>query len=236
MSANVGRNNPRYEYKMGGTKLRSVEEEKDKGVTVHHSLKPSTHCKKISDIASAVLRQLSKNFHFRDRHVFRKLYIQYVRPHVEFASPAWSPWNETDKAMIEKVQIKAVNMISGLVGRTYEEKCSELGLDTLKERRKKQDLLQTYKICSGKDRVSPDQLFERVGDNPGRETRFTADPMNIMVRRSRLDIRKNSFAIRIAEDWNGLHPDIKSSRTTNAFKNAIKTHRYTGTQVAAHRR
>ena len=50
----VGRNNPQYEYTMGGTKPKEVEEEKDIGVTVHNSLKPSKHCKRISDTANAV--------------------------------------------------------------------------------------------------------------------------------------------------------------------------------------
>ena len=116
----VGRNNPQYEYFMGGVKLETVEEEKDIGVVIHNSLKPSRHCKKVADTANAVLRQLTKNFHFRDRHIFKKLYIQYVRhvrPHLEFASPAWSPWNETDKSTMEKVQIRAVNQISGLQGK-----------------------------------------------------------------------------------------------------------------------
>ena len=34
-------------------------------------------------------------------------------------------------------------MISGLSGTTYEEKCKELGLDTLEDRRLQQDMLQT---------------------------------------------------------------------------------------------
>ena len=140
---------------------------------------PSAHCKKIADTANAVLNQLTRNFHFRDRYIFKKLYVQYVRPHVEFASPAWSPY----KATIEKVQTRAVNMVSGLTGKTYAEKCKELGLDTLEERRLKQDMLQTYMICNGKDRIHPDQLFDRVGHNPGRETRFTADPQNILVKK-----------------------------------------------------
>ena len=77
----IGRNNPRYEYTMSGKLLAKVEEEKDIGVTVHSSLKPSRHCQKIAATSNAVLRQLTKNFHYRDRHVFKKLYVQYVRPH-----------------------------------------------------------------------------------------------------------------------------------------------------------
>ena len=40
--------------------------------------------------------------------IFNELYMQYVRPQVEFASPAWSPWTEADKEIIEKVQMKAI--------------------------------------------------------------------------------------------------------------------------------
>ena len=69
----ICRNNHIYEHYMAGTKLSEVEEEKDIGVTVHASLKPSRHWKKVAATASAVLRQLAKNFHYRDRHIFKKL-------------------------------------------------------------------------------------------------------------------------------------------------------------------
>jgi hypothetical protein len=43
-----------------------------------------------------------------------------VRPHIEFAVPAWSPWLEADKEVLEKVQRRAVQMVSGLKAHTYE--------------------------------------------------------------------------------------------------------------------
>jgi hypothetical protein len=70
-----------------------------------------------------VLKQLAKNFHYHDKKIFLKLYKQYVRPHVEFATPAWSPWLNADIQLIETVQGKAVGMISGLKGASYAEKC-----------------------------------------------------------------------------------------------------------------
>ena len=227
----VGRKNPRYEYKMAGKALTVVEEEKDIGVTVHSSLKPGKHCQKIAATASAVLRQLTKNFHYRDRHVFKKLYIQYVRPHVEFASPAWSPWTEHDKALLEKVQIRAVNLVAGLQGNTYEDKCKELGLETLEKRRVKQDLLQTYKILHGVDKVEPGKLFTLTGPPAGRITRFTADPMNIVEERSRLEIRKNSYAVRVATEWNKLEPGTKTSSTTVRLKKILTLKNLTGREV-----
>ena len=88
---------------MEGVKLAVVDEEKGIGVKFEKSMKPSKHCRQAAGIATAVLRQLSRNFHYRDKHIFKKLYIQYVRPHLEFAAPAWSPWLQEDKDIIEKV-------------------------------------------------------------------------------------------------------------------------------------
>ena len=73
----VGTNNPGFKYKMGGIELQEVDEEKDIGILIHKNLKPSRHCKKAADMAGAVLKQITKNFHFRDKTVFKKLYIQY---------------------------------------------------------------------------------------------------------------------------------------------------------------
>ena len=103
----VGTNNPGFKYKMGGIELQEVDEEKDIGILIHKNLKPSRHCKKAADMAGAVLKQITKNFHFRDKTVFKKLFIQYVQPHMEFASPVWSPWLEQDIQMLEKIQKKS---------------------------------------------------------------------------------------------------------------------------------
>ncbi len=50
-------NNPRTKYFINGyrTKLGTTEEEKDVGVYVNHSLKPSNHCKRAADKARAVM-------------------------------------------------------------------------------------------------------------------------------------------------------------------------------------
>jgi hypothetical protein len=96
-------------------------------------------------ILTNFLGQLRRNFHYRDRHTFLRLYKQYVRPHLEFSAPAWSPWLQGDKDTLEKVQEKAVKMVAGLKGANYLEKCTELGLETLEKRREDQDLALVYK-------------------------------------------------------------------------------------------
>jgi hypothetical protein len=47
------------------------------------------------------------------------------------------------------VQEKAVKMVPGLSGKTYEEKCRELNLQTLQERRQLQDIALVHKFVNG---------------------------------------------------------------------------------------
>ena len=90
--------------------------------------------------------QLTCAFHYRDRHIFVRLYVLYVRPHLEFSSPACAPWTEGDRNVLEKVQKKAIGMVSGLVGKVYEERLKELGLQALEERRHQADMCMMHKI------------------------------------------------------------------------------------------
>ena len=224
----IGRRNPNFRYMMNGQELQTVEEEKDIGVLVTNSLKPTKHCQKAANMGQAVLKQLAKNFHYRDRYTFKKLYIQYVRPHLEFASPAWSPWLEADKNVLEDVQQKAVKMISGLRSEdSYEEKCREIGLDTLEVRRTRQDLVQTFKILNDIDKIKWDEVFTKSQDIAIRTTRAAADPLNLVVPRAKLEIRKNSFFVRAPTLWNRLPPNAKNATSVPMFKylatNAITT-------------
>ena len=68
---------------------------------------------------------------------------------MEFVIPAWSPWTRADTEILEKIQMRAVNHISGLQGRSYEEKLKELGLESLESKREMLDLIQTFKILNG---------------------------------------------------------------------------------------
>jgi hypothetical protein len=64
----IGNSNPQYEYVMNGQKLSKTEEEKDVGVHVNTSLTPSSQCKRTATKALQVLRQITRNFHYRDKH------------------------------------------------------------------------------------------------------------------------------------------------------------------------
>ena len=108
----LGRGNARYEYNMEGRALQPVEYEKDVGVTVHESMKPSMQCSRAAGRANAILGQLARAVRYRSRETFLTLYKVYVRPHLEYAGVSWSPWLQQDREALERVQRRAIGMVS----------------------------------------------------------------------------------------------------------------------------
>jgi len=74
----LGPKNPEHQYQMDGQPLEATEEERDIGVTMSKTLKPSAQCSKAARTAQAVLGQITRAFHYRDRHVYVRLYTQYL--------------------------------------------------------------------------------------------------------------------------------------------------------------
>lgn len=220
----LGHNNRKHTYHMGSNQLTSTEEEKDLGVIMNCKLKPSSQCCKAARTAQTVLGQISRAFHFRDRTVFLQLYKQYVRPHLEFSVQAWSPWQQADIEVLEKVQRRAIQMISGLKSQVYEERLIELEITTLEERRHQADMALMYKIVTGKEAVEPETWF-RPAAGGARENRSAADPLNVRVNHGRLEVRRNFFSVRVTETWNKIPRRIKEMRTVGGFKSAYQKHR-----------
>ena len=164
---------------MNNQELKTVDQEKDIGIVTHQSLKPSIQCHKAAEKANLVLGQISRAFHFRDRKVFIDLYKRYVRCHLEFSVPAWRPWQVHDIEVLEKVQKRAIKMVSGLKSKSYEERLLELNLPSLAARRDRFDMIETYKMLNGFSKVDSRKFFTPLQNTSGRITRLSADPQKI---------------------------------------------------------
>jgi hypothetical protein len=126
--------------------------------------------------------------------------------------------------MLEKIQKRAVNMVSGLRAYTYEENLKELALTTLEERRHQADMVQVYKIVNGKDMVDSQTWFQLAGQAE-RHTRSNADPLNLRPQAARLDLRRNFFTNRVVEDWNKIPLVVRKAKIVISFKNDYALHR-----------
>ena len=220
-----GRSNPQYSYTMGGyapagVVLKTSVEEKDVGVIVHNSLKPTEMCAKAVSKANRVLGQMSRAIHFRDRFTWIRLYKTYVRCHLEYCIQAWCPWTQANKDLLEKVQMRAVRMVSGLEGKTYEERLKECGLTTLEDRRKRGDMIEVFKILHGLEDVESSTWFRMTMEEASHNTRMAGHPLNINKPRCNLDLRKHFFSVRCCDSWNNLPNNIRECKTLISFKNA----------------
>ncbi len=91
------------------------------------------------------------------------MYTTYVWPILEYAAPAWSPYLVKEKNKLEKVQRFATRLVPKLRGMSYEERLRELNLTSLEDRRVRGDMITTFKILKGIDRVDKDRLFNTRG-------------------------------------------------------------------------
>ena len=113
----VGHNdNIRYHLQQDGKKweLRSVIEERDLGVTVTSDLKVSRQCLNAVSKANKVLGMVSRQFHNLDKTSFLILYKGFIRPHLEYAIQAWSPYLKKYIEYLEKVQRRATKVVKGI--------------------------------------------------------------------------------------------------------------------------
>ena len=89
-----------------------------------------------------------------------------------------------------------VGMVPGLRGNSYEEKLAELGIQSLEARRQHADMIQTFKLINGFDKVDITTLFEMYTEN-ARVTRLSTNPLNIIPPRANTEIRRKFFTHRI---------------------------------------
>nr|VZI49747.1 unnamed protein product [Spirometra erinaceieuropaei] len=100
-------------YCLNGIPLQEVDSQKDLGVWITTSLKPSLHCTKIAKSAMSVLYLVKRAFYAFDEDCFAKVFRTFVRPQLEFAIQAWRPWTAKDLSILERVQRRATKLVAG---------------------------------------------------------------------------------------------------------------------------
>jgi len=71
---------------------------------------------------------------------------------------------------------------------SYEQRLEALGLYSLQQRRLRGDLIETYKILTGKEKINSDQLFQKATT-----TELRGRSLKLYKKSSRLELRKHFF-------------------------------------------
>ena len=210
----IGQSNPCWKYKMEGRILDDVEEEKDLGVVIDKDLKFHQQTASAVKKANMALGLIKKSFAFLDDQMLPLLYKSLVRPHLEYGNVIWGPFYKGDAQKVERIQRRATKGVPGLSSLTYEERLRHLKLPSLQHRRRRGDMIMTYKIVTGKVNLDREDFFSFAQN----QTNRGSHPYKLGKPKAVKEVRRNTFSTRVVNDWNNLPKDAVLAETTNEFK------------------
>ena len=209
----IGRKNPCLGYTLNGKNIMEVDKEKDLGILVDSKLKFSEQCAAAARKGNQMLGIIKRNFTFMDKGIFLRLYKGIVRPHLEYAIQAWNPFTRKDIDLLENIQRRATKLVKDCKELSYYNRLNYLGLTTLETRRLRGDMIETYKIITGRENLDREMFF--TADN---SSRTRGHSYKLKKPNCRLNIRKYSFGHRVVDEWNRLPTEVINSKNIDQFK------------------
>ena len=214
----VGSSNRLFEYDMNGVYLQSVEEEKDLGVTVSNTMKPSKYvCERVK-IANARVNLIRRNLEFKSADVVCKLYNAQVRPILEYCVSFAYPYLQKDIDRLEQVQRRATRLIPALKHLDYKDRLAALNMYSLKRRRLRGDMIHVYKLLYSDD-LNWKKFFRLSSDVSTAETR--GHSLKLAKAQVRTQLYASSFSNRVVNYWNDLTESVVSAPSLETFKSRL---------------
>ena len=207
-----GYNNDCTSYVLCGDTISEPGSERYLGCIISDNLKPTLHCQRLAFNAHALIGLVYRSFGSMEKGPFLLIYRALIRPALEYASQAWSPFRRGDINLLEGVQRRATRLVIGSRGLSYEARLQLLQLQTLATRRRRADLILVYRLLHGLVDYDWRRLFT-LSTN-----RLRGHQLKLEKPRARLDIRHHCFSYRVINPWNLLPPEVVSAPSVSAFK------------------
>lgn len=204
---------------MNDCELSSDQSEKDLGITFDVTLNFESHISNITAKANSRVGLIRRSFTTLNKHNFPILYKSLVRPLLEYCTPVWSPYLKKNISEIEKVQRRATKLVQGLKDLSYESRLRILGIPTLSYRRKRNDIIQVFKIMKGLDKIDAQVFFKK---NDRANTR--GHDMKLEKFHLNSTFRQHSFSQRTINTWNNLPQELIDADNIDTFKNRLNNH------------
>ena len=167
------------------------------------------------------------------RKALNQIYLSFLRPILEYASVVWDNCTLYEKDNLEKIQIEAGRIVTGLTrSASLYNLYHELGWLTLSERRKYQNLVLAYKITHNMVLQYLSSLFPpNVGNSVGYNLRNNADFALIPCHTT---LYENSCIPFIISLWNNLPLNFKNATTISSFKREISDYMFQTNNVPSY--
>ena len=203
-------------YFLNSHSIPQVSNCSDLGVIVDDKLSFSNHILSITKKAYTQSILLKRCFVSNNPTLLKRAFVSYVRPILEYASPAWSPHSAKNILLIEKVQRRFTKHLRNLRSLPYASRLNSTGLQSLQHRRTISDLCTCFRVLHN---LTPlrSHLFFTI-----RNLSTRGHPITLVKPQVRLDVGKYSFFSRIIDIWNSLPLAIVSCPTIASFKSKLK--------------
>ena len=140
----------KFQYHLGNSNLVQVDEFKDLGVIIQDNLLWDSHIRTQVKKANRMLYFIKRTLGPRSpMEAKRLLYLSLVRPHLEYASIAWSPSTVVNLKLIESIQRRATIFITNNRELTYNERLAISKIIPLTFRRELLDAVFAHKAMAG---------------------------------------------------------------------------------------
>ena len=121
-----------------------------------------------------------------------------------------------DLKLLERIQLRWTRAVAGLEEKSYPERLRHLDLFSLKGRLIRTDLILLWKIVNKQCAIGPEEIFTfRTDSRRGHS-------FKIFLPRTRLDVRRRFFAVRVVNLWNSLSGDTVEAENLNKFKALLR--------------
>ena len=218
-SLHVGRSNARQAYSMQDTVLEQVSTERDLGVVVDCELKFREQAASAVSKSTQVLAVIRRSFQLLDKTTLPLLFKTLVRPHLEYGNLVWGPFNRADQRSVERVQRRATRLVKEIRAEPYSERLRLLGLPSLYYRRRRGDMIAVYQMLHSGVDMDHTTFFKVSAESTTR-----GHPWKINKPQALTRIRRNTFSVRVVNDWNALPLHVVSASTVNMFKARLDSH------------
>ncbi len=207
--------------------LKVTQVERDLGVLVSDDLTFSAQCRAAAAKANWKLGVFKKTIASRSVRIWQVLYKTHIRPHLEHAIQAWSPYLQGDIDVLERVQKRVAKHIAIPNSRDmdYGERCAYLEWQQLTERRVRGDLIFTYQHLHGNAHLKLDWPWVAPLSNiDGPAASVRANDRRLAPPIYRLPQREKFLTSRVAAPLRRLPAGMMAVSSVNAFKNAYDLH------------
>ena len=154
------------------------------------------------------------------------LFTTYVRPLLEYCTPAWSPHLLKDIDKIESVQRYFTRSLPGMSHLSYHERLTKLGLQSLELRRIHSDCIYLYKMLHNVVESKPNMFVFRSNVVLSHMS-LRGNSLSLCIPKFHLDVREHNFATRVTRYWNALPNNIVHSALLNVFSNHLHNFDFT---------